>query len=481
MITRTLITLLVLAFVANIQAKERLPNFIIIFCDDLGYNDVGAYGSKLHRTPNIDRMAKEGRTFSDFYVTSGVCSPSRASLLTGSYPKRVGLHENEKGGWVLFPGNKKGIHSDEITIAEILKTQGYATAIIGKWHLGDQPEFFPLQHGFDYYFGIPYSNDMGLMRGNGERHGMSRDRPGELRYPPLPLMRNKDIIELEPDQRLITQRYTSEVIKWIRKHKDEPFFLYFPQTMPHAPQFSSENFAGISANGKWGDTVEEIDWSVGEVFKELKAQGIDDDTLVVFLSDNGGAMNFGASNAPLKGGKGTTDEGGQRVPFIARWPGNIPADTETNTLATSMDLLPTLAKLADGAAPTDRKIDGKNIWSVLSGKTNVESPHRAFYYYYRGQLQAVRSGDWKLHVTRSLNRKGETINLPIRLYNLQQDIGESNNIAANNPEVVKRLEALLEEARIDLGDDIESTKRVGQNTRPAGYVADAKFLQGKPD
>jgi arylsulfatase A len=474
MTPRFLLTLFVLSLFTFAASAERPPNFIIIFVDDLGYNDVGAYGSKLHRTPNIDRMAKEGRSFSDFYVTSGVCTPSRSSLMTGCYPKRIGMHENEKGQWVLFPGNKKGINPDEITLPEILKEQGYDTGIIGKWHLGDQPEFFPLNHGFDSYYGIPYSNDMGMMNGAGK---VIRNRG----YPPLPLIRDNDIIELEPDQRLVTQRHTVEIKKWIREHKEDPFFLYIPYSMPHAPQFSSENFEGKSANGKWGDAVEEVDWSVGEVFKELKAQGIDDNTMVVFLSDNGGAMNWGASNAPLRGGKGTTLEGGQRVPFIIRYPGQVPADSHASQLATSMDLLPTIAKLAGGQAPSDHKIDGKNIWPLLSGSDEAKSPHRAFYYYYRGQLEALRSGNWKIHVARTYTRRGETTHFPLQLYNLKKDIGESNNVAEANSKVVKRLEALLAKARKDLGDDHPDHKTEGKNTRPAGYVENAVILHGKPD
>ena len=373
MTPRVLLTLLILSLFTFADSAERPPNFIIIFVDDLGYSDVGAYGSKLHRTPNIDRMAKEGRTFSDFYVTSGVCTPSRSSLMTGCYPKRIGMHENEKGQWVLFPGNHRGLNSEETTLAEILKEQGYATGIIGKWHLGDQPEFFPLQHGFDSYYGIPYSNDMGMMNGAGK---VVRNR----NYPPLPLIRDNDIIEIEPDQRLITQKYTREVKSWIREHKDEPFFLYFPQSMPHAPQFASENFEGKSKNGKWGDAAEEVDWSVGEVFKELKAQGIDDNTMVIFLSDNGGAMNWGASNAPLRGGKGTTLEGGQRVPFIIRYPGQVPARSSSDQLATSMDLLPTIAKLAGGQAPQDRIIDGKDsVQFLVDIKNQLENPGRMLF------------------------------------------------------------------------------------------------------
>ena len=473
MLHRAWLALLLIAGSFAIYAAEK-PNFIIIFVDDLGYNDIGAYGSKLHRTPNIDRMAQEGRTFSDFYVTSGVCTPSRASLMTGCYPRRINLHESEKGQWVFFPGNQRGLSKDEVTIAEILREQGYATGIVGKWHLGDQPEHFPLNHGFDTYYGIPYSNDMGMMNGAGK---VVRGR----NYPPLPLIRDNDIIELEPDQRLITQKYTNEAKKWIRDRKDQSFFLYLPQTMPHAPQFSSERFEGKSANGKWGDTVEELDWSVGEILKELKTLGIDDNTMVVFLSDNGGAMNWGASNHPLNGGKGTTWEGGHRVPFIARWPGHIPAETSTRQLATSMDLLPTMANLAGGRPPSDRIIDGRDIWPLLSGKQKAKSPHKAYFYYYKGELQAVRSGDWKLHVARTETRRNKTTEYPLRLYNLKTDIGETENIASENPKVVKRMESLLAIARKDLGDDHPDHKHVGQNTRPAGHVENAVILHGKPD
>ena len=449
------------------------PNFIIIFCDDLGYNDIGPFASEKHRTPNLDRMAREGRKFTDFYVTSGVCSPSRSSLMTGCYPKRVGLHENETGRWVLFPGNQRGLNPDEITIAEVMKEQGYATACIGKWHLGDQKAFLPTRQGFDYYFGIPYSNDMGAMNGAGQ---VVNNRG----YPPLPLLRNEEVIETEPDQRLITQRYTREAVEWLRAHKDESFFLYFPQTMPHAPQFSSKNFAGKSANGKWGDTVEEIDWSVGEVLKTLKELKIDEKTLVVFLSDNGGATRWGASNRPLSGAKGTTMEGGQRVPFLARWPGRIPADTTCREMAISMDLLPSFAALAGGAPPRDRIIDGKDIRPLLFGQEGAKTPHKALYYYYRGQLQAVRSGDWKLHVARSQRGRGKnakTTHFPDRLYHLTRDIGEKNNVAEANPKVVQRLLALAEEARKDLGDDAPAHQTKGANTRSPGFVKNAVKLR----
>ncbi len=449
---------------ALVQAADRMerPNFVVIFCDDLGYNDIGPFGSKKHRTPNLDAMAKGGRRFTNFYVTSGVCSPSRSSLMTGCYPKRVGLHENEKGGWVLFPGNKRGLNPSEITIAEVLKKQGYATACVGKWHLGDQPQFLPTQQGFDSYFGIPFSNDMG-----------KTDRPKSM-YPPLPLLRNDKVIESEPNQRYLTQRYTKEAIEFITKNKSQPFFLYLPHTMPHWPQYSSENFAGKSANGKWGDAVEEIDWSTGEILKTLKQLNLDEKTLVCFLSDNGGAVRHGASNAPLKGGKGSTWEGGQRVPMVFRWPGRIPAGSTCDEMATSMDLLPTFAKLAGTSAPTDRIIDGKNIWPLVAAEAGAKTPHKAFYYYFRGHLQAVRSGDWKLFVARRGTRKQKKASVssePV-LYNLSKDIGESTNVAKDHPEIVAGLLALVEAAREDLGDG----DRPGKNTRPPGFVKNAKTL-----
>ena len=274
---------LLLCLAGVLSAAEK-PNFILIFVDDLGYSDIGPFGSKLHRTPHLDRMASEGRKLTSFYVTANVCTPSRSSLMTGSYPRRVGLDENEKGQWVLFPGNQEGLHSNEVTLAEALKDVGYKTACVGKWHLGDQRAFLPTRQGFDSYFGIPYSNDMG--------HD-SRKEP--YRYPPLPLLRMEDVIEEEPDQRLITKRYTEEALRFIEESKDSPFFLYLAHTMPHWPQYSSEKFAGRSRNGKWGDTVEEIDWSTGQIFAKLEQLGIDRSTLVVFTSDNGGATRHGAN------------------------------------------------------------------------------------------------------------------------------------------------------------------------------------------
>ncbi|MBD3266686.1 sulfatase-like hydrolase/transferase, partial [bacterium] len=353
------------------------PNIIVILCDDLGYADIEPYGAKNHQTPHLNRMAAQGRQFTDFYVTSGVCSPSRASIMTGCYPRRVGLHQNETGAWVLFPGNKRGLNPKEVTIAEILKNAGYATAAVGKWHLGDQPEFLPTKQGFDSYFGIPYSNDMG-----------HQDRPKPYHWPPLPLLKDEEVIEEEPNQAYITRRYTTASLRFIEENKDRPFFLYLAHTMPHWPQYSSPKFAGKSDNGAWGDAVEEIDWSTGRILDTLKELNLEKNTLVVFLSDNGGAVHHGASNAPLTGGKGTTWEGGHRVPCLAWWPGQIPKSTSSSELATSMDFLPTFAQLAGGQPPQDRVIDGKNIWPLLAGQKGATSPHDAYYYYFKGELKA---------------------------------------------------------------------------------------------
>ncbi|MEM6278010.1 MAG: sulfatase [Verrucomicrobiota bacterium] len=461
---RLILTCLFLTLVlGNTSFAEDRPNFIIIYCDDLGYNDIGPFGSEKHRTPNLDRMAEEGRIFTDFYVTSGVCSPSRASLMTGSYPQRVGLHENEEGRWVLFPGNSRGLNPDETTIAEVLRDAGYITAIVGKWHLGDQPEFLPTRHGFGSYFGIPYSNDMG-----------HKDRPDPYVYPPLPLLRDEEVIEEEPDQAQITKRYTEESIKFIEANKDKPFFLYLPHTMPHWPQYSSEDFAGKSANGPWGDTVEEIDWSTGQILETLRNHGLDKKTIVIFTSDNGGAMNHGASNTPLSGGKGSTMEGGQRVCMVSWGPGMIPAGTKCSELATTMDLLPTFAGMAEAELAPERVIDGKDITPLFTGEEGATTPHEAFFYYYRGQLEAVRSGPWKLRVAHTPLRRKNSEELPAALYHLETDVAEKKDVLADNPDVVVELQAHAERIRAELGDSAKGIE--GSATRAAGNVENAKTL-----
>ena len=436
------------------SAKSR-PNFIVIFCDDLGYGDIGCFGSTRHRTPNIDRMAAEGMRLTSFYVTSGVCTPSRSSLMTGCYPRRTNMHMDHNEDCVLFPIGKKGLNPSEITIAEVLKERGYATACVGKWHLGDQAEFLPTRQGFDYYYGIPYSNDMG-----------ARQRSEN---PPLPLLENEKVIEAPANQNTITKRYTEQVIKFITANRDKPFFVYLPHTMPHNPVNSSDDFRGKSANGGYGDCVEEIDFSTEQILQTLKDLSIDEKTLVVFTSDNGASNNFGGSNAPLSGFKGSTDEGGMREPCVVRWPGKVPAGSKCDEIACTMDLLPTFAALAGAKVPTDRIIDGKGIWPLLSGKNGAESPHEAFYYYQMDQLQAVRCGKWKLHLAMKIKKHNwgsPLLNSPLKLYDLENDVSEANNVASAHADVVRRLTTLADEAREDLGD----VDRQGRHQRPAGWA-----------
>ncbi len=438
---------------------DRPPNFVIIFTDDQGYGDIGVYGATGFRTPNLDRMASEGVRFTDFYVAAPVCTPSRAALLTGSHPVRVGL-----GHRVLFPYSDTGLHSDEITIAEILKERGYATGSIGKWHLGHHRKFLPTRQGFDDYFGIPYSNDMG-------NHNYRREK---MISPPLPILRNEARIEQHPDQAQLTRRYTGEAVRFIRDHKDEPFFLYLPHSMPHRPLAASARFEGRSALCLYGDVIEEIDWSVGEVLEALREAGIDEHTLVIFTTDNGATIQpwprrgyRSGSNGPLRGGKNTTWEGGMRVPCIMRWPGKIPAGRVQTELATAMDFLPTAANLAGAAMPTDRVLDGKDIWPLMSMQAGAETPHEAFSFYRDERLQAVRGGPWKLHVYRPQWGEGASNRQPM-LFNLDDDIGERHDLAASHARIVERLLGLAEKARDDLGD--AATGRKGRNVRPVGRI-----------
>jgi len=435
------------------------PNFIVFLCDNLGYGDIGCFGSQVHRTPNVDRLAAEGMRLTSFYVASGVCTPSRAALMTGCYPRRVGLHRTDPDGAVLRPVSPNGLHPDEVTIAEVLKGAGYATACIGKWHLGDQAEFLPTQQGFDEFLGIPYSDDMVENRARG--------------WPPLPLMRGKQVVNAPVDRNLLTRMYTEEAIKFLTANRDRPFFLYLPQAMPGstARPFASEKFQGRSANGPYGDSVEELDWATGEILDALRRLQLDRRTLFVWTSDNGAPQRrpVQGSNLPLRGWGYTTWEGGMRVPCVVRWPEQIPAGTSCDEIATTMDLLPTFARLA-GAALPDRIIDGRDVWPLLSGQAGATSPHEAFYYYYMDQLQAVRSGRWKLHLAsdaKRANLAGGTTPARAELYDLVADIGETHNVAADHPEVVQRLLGLAEAAREDLGDG----DRPGKNQRPAGRNA----------
>jgi len=354
--------LLVLCTLSPLSAAQAAqtnstPNFIVIFCDDLGYGDLGCYGSIKNRTPNIDQLSSDGMLFTDFYSSSPVCTPSRASLMTGCYPRRVGMHEDATGHWVLIPRSRRGLHPDETTVAEALKSRGYATACIGKWHLGDQPEHLPTAHGFDSYYGIPYSNDM-QVTGRGD--------------PPLPLVEQSDVIEAPVDQSSLTKRYTEKAISFIEANQQKPFFVYLPHTFPHLPLFASDNFRGKSENGRYGDSVEEIDWSTGEIMKCLDRLNLADNTLVIFTSDNGSNGRNGGSNKPLAGIKGSTLEGGMRVPFIARWPNRIKPGTRSSELTTTMDILPTFCSLA-GAKLPEKKIDGFDISPLLFGQDGAKS------------------------------------------------------------------------------------------------------------
>lgn len=433
------------------EPKDR-PNIILINCDDLGYGDLGCYGSKANLTPNLDRMAAEGVRTTDFYMASPVCSPSRGAMMTGCYPRRIGFGSFDDGAWVLFPGHATGLNPEEISIARLLKTQGYATALVGKWHCGDQPEFLPTQHGFDHYFGLPYSNDMGR-------------QAGRTHMPPLPLLWDDAILQQQPDQTALTERYVDECVRFIRQNQAVPFFLYFAHMYVHLPLYAPPQFLNQSQNGAYGACVMGVDWSVGVILHELQALGLDENTLVVFTSDNGARGDYGGSNAPLRGRKGTTWEGGQRVPCIARWSGQLPPAALTREVMSAMDFLPTFARLAGTSEPEDRLIDGKDIFPCLRGEK--ASPHESFAYYIRDDLQAVRAGQWKLH----LAVEGK----PVRhLFDLASDLGESRDLVSEQPEIVKRLEVIADGYRQDLGDHLTGVH--GQNCRPPGKVSNPKPL-----
>jgi len=436
---------------------EGRPNFIIINIDDMGYADVGAFGSELNRTPNIDRLANEGKKFTSFYAAP-VCSPSRAALMTGCYPKRSLSIPH-----VLFPGNEVGLDPSEITIADLLKTRDYATGIIGKWHLGDQPEFLPRKQGFDYYFGLPYSNDMGPAK-DGVKSSLGDPIPTKVRrnpQPPLPLMRNETVLQrvLATDQVRLVEMYTEEAVRFIREHRQHPFFLYLPHSAVHFPIYPGKKFQGRSPHGYYSDWVEEVDWSVGQVLDAVRQSGLSEQTLVVFTSDNGGTKR--AVNDPLRGFKGSTFEGGIRVPMIAWWPGKIRPGTSSDAITGMFDMLPTLGRLAGAKLPDDRKLDGADLWPILSDQPDAKPPHDTFYYFRGLKLEAVRVGSWKLRLAKN------------ELYNLAADIGESTNVAAQNPEVVKGLRQAVAEMDRDLG-----LTELGPGCRPLGRVVDARPIIG---
>ncbi len=432
------------------DAARRKPNIIVILTDDQGYSDVGCYGARGFSTPNLDRMAKEGVRFTDFYAAP-TCSPARASLLTGCYYQRLGIG---------VPLNEPhiGLNPDEVTMAESLRTIGYTTACIGKWHLGLPDEFSPIAQGFDYFSGIPFSH---IRRGPTEH----TDGPNAYYKRQWKKMTadGKSEIEYDPDDTLFTRRCTQEALSFIQKNRNKPFFLYLAHPQVHKEVLASKDFQGRTKRGRYGDACEELDWSVGEILKTLKRLGLDENTLVVYASDNGPWLGQGDQSGtarPLRGGKFSTFEGGMRVPCIMRWPGRIPPGTVCREVASVMDLLPTIAGFVGAPLPKDRILDGKNIWPLVSGTPGARSPHEAYFYYNKGNLEGVRSGRWKLH------RPGW--GKPVwRLYDLQSDIGERTNVAGRQPKIVARLKAYLEQARVDLGD--ERTNRIGKNVRPPAF------------
>lgn len=461
-------------------ADDNQPNVVIIFIDDMGYADIGPFGATDYPTPNLDRMAAEGMRFTDFVVSTAVCSASRASLLTGCYNRRVGI------SGALSPQSNIGLNPDEVTLAELCRQKGYATACFGKWHLGHHPKFLPTSHGFDEYFGLPYSNDMW------PRHPDHFDLSPALakrkkRHPPLPLIEQTEVVNpdvTEDVQKQLTTLYTERAVDFIRRQSDKPFFLYVPHSMVHVPLYVSDKFLGKSGAGLYGDVVMELDWSVGEILRTLKEQGIDDRTLVIFTSDNGPWLNFGdhaGSAGPLREGKGTMFEGGYREPTIMWWPGRIPAGTTCGELASTIDLLPTVAALISAELP-DHTIDGKDIRPLMFGMPGAKTPHEVFYCYYGGgQLQAVRDGRWKLHFPHTYRtlqgRPGGTGGSPVdystgqiglALFDLHNDLGETKNVADQHPDVVQRLQQAAEQAREELGDRL--TGRKGKGVRPVGRL-----------
>ncbi|MGL4512652.1 MAG: sulfatase family protein [Lacipirellulaceae bacterium] len=462
-------------------ANETPPNLVVVFVDDLGYADIGPFGCNAYATPNLDRMAAEGRAFTDFHSATAVCSASRAALMTGCYPPRVSV----EGAY--SPWNRNGLHPQEVTLAEVCKSRGYATACVGKWHLGDLPQFLPTRQGFDEWFGLPYSNDMWQYR-DGEttlEHGVRSS--GENRvWPPLPLYDGERVIDdnLTPkEHEELTARYTRRAVDFVDRHAGRrPFFLYMPHTMAHVPLFVSPRFAGKSGAGLYGDVLLELDDSVGQVMAALERGGVADDTLVIFTSDNGPWLCYGdhaGSAGPLREGKGTMFEGGYRVPCLMRWPRRIPAGTSCDELCSTMDLLPTVVALLGADSPPDRKVDGRDVTALLTG--DARSPHDAFYCYYDGALLAVRDRRWKLvlpHRYRTLgDRPGGAGGRAVpydqaeavqSLYDLKNDLGETTDVSAANPAVVKRLLTHVEAARRELGDRL--TGREGASRRPVGFV-----------
>jgi arylsulfatase A len=461
-----LILLLLLPW-ARVSAAPP-PNVVIFFCDDLGYTDIGPFGAKAYQTPHLDRMAAEGRKFSRFYVSSAVCSASRSALMTGCMHSRVSIHG------AFGPAAKQGLNPVETTLAEMLKAKGYTTAIFGKWHLGRPVSLLPLRQGFDEYFGLPYSGDM-----------WPKHPEAPAGYPPLPLLEGETVVRILDDQSSLTTEITEHAVKFIEQNKTRPFLLYVPHPQPHVPLYCSDKFRGKSGAGLYGDVIQELDWSVGEVLGSLKKHGLDERTLVIFTSDNGPWLSYGehaGSSGPLREGKGTSWEGGIRVPCVMRWPGYIPPGTECKEMAGTFDLLPTLAALTGATLPAN-KLDGKDISALLTGGPDVRTPHEAVFIRYAGnELQAILGPQYKLllpHTYRTLGDQPKAKDgIPAKyrnvklekaeLYDLAADPGEKENVILAHPGVAAKMLALAEENRRALGDTLTKTK--GAENRPAGQV-----------
>ncbi|MFX0555602.1 sulfatase [Maribacter sp. CXY002] len=454
---------------SNHETFWEPPNIVLIFTDDQGYNDVGVFGADDIETPNLDQMAKDGLLLTNYYAAQAVCSASRAGILTGCYPNRIGIHN------ALMPNSKVGLNPSETTLAEMLKERGYATGIYGKWHLGDAPEFLPLNHGFDEYYGIPYSNDMWPLH---------PQQGSVFNFDPLPLYQNEIVIDTLTDQTNLTTAITEKSVDFINRHKDAPFFLYVPHPQPHVPLFVSEKFKGKSNRGLYGDVIMELDWSVGEILKALEQNNLTENTLVIFTSDNGPWLAYGnhsGSAYPLREGKGTAWEGGQREPFIVKYPKEIKGGDILGTPVMAIDILPTIAALTDSKLP-DATLDGKSVWKLLKGQTK-SSPQEAYFFYYRvNELFGVRYKNWKMyfpHTYRTMEGQeagkdgipGEykMIKLDtIELYNLEVDPSEKHNLANEFPEVVKTIKKLADNMRFKLGDSLTGIE--GSENRDSGIL-----------
>lgn len=468
--------------VVSIQRQEPImkPNVIIIFMDDMGYGDPGCYNGLLYQTPNIDQLAAEGMRFTNFYAAQAICSASRAALLTGCYPNRVGIHG------ALMPWSPIALNPNEETIAEALKKAGYHTGMIGKWHLGSKAPYLPIHYGFDQYLGLPYSNDMWPVDYNGKPITDTSDR--RYKFPPLPLLEGDKVVKYIrtlDDQGQLTQIYTRRACEFINTNKNHPFFLYMAHSMVHVPIAASPAFIGKSKEGLFGDVMTEVDWSVGEIMKTLKKDGLDKNTLVIFTSDNGPWLNFGnhaGNTGGLREGKGTSWEGGQREPCIMRWPGNIPEGTVCNKMAVSIDLFPTIAQICRASLPS-KKIDGVNILSLLLNKPGANPRDELAYYYHTNSLEAIRKGQWKLvfpHTSQTYKNflpghdgypaKTAHVKVPMALYDLRTDPGETIDVQSQHPDIVKQLETLSDQYRKKLGDDLRNIPC--SECRPSGIIPD---------